>query len=66
MSVREAKLSQKKQSDKGLPGAAIYGTSQKISDSSIIDKVASELFRFTLFLIILFLLFIWIHSKSLR
>tara|TARA_B100000242_G_scaffold294327_1_gene276400 strand:- start:598 stop:2289 length:1692 start_codon:yes stop_codon:yes gene_type:complete len=41
ISVREAKLAQKEASDKGLPtGAAIYGTSQKISDSSIIDKVA--------------------------
>ncbi len=41
VSVREATIAQKEAADKGLPtGAAIYGTSQKISDSSIIDKVA--------------------------
>ena len=41
VSVREATISQKEAAGKGLPtGAAIYGTSQKISDSSIIDKVA--------------------------
>ena len=44
VSVREAKLAQKEASEKGLPsGAAIYGTSQKISDSSIIDKVENYL-----------------------
>jgi sphinganine-1-phosphate aldolase len=41
VSVREATIAQKEAMDKGMPtGAAIYGTSQKISDSSIIDKVA--------------------------